>query len=145
MAVAAERARDAAGAGGLQALQPEEVPPVPGGHPHLLPPAHPARHGLPRTGPWHHHPASHLHLSTLFRIATNFLPKELQTMFKCGRWILSTYSAFSITIVIPFQGYPYSMLCYLFFFLTLQVHLFQLYFANSLMQAWIPSQAKKSQ
>ena len=49
--MAAERAGDAAGAGGLQALQPEEVPAVPGGHPHLLPPAHPARHGLPRAGP----------------------------------------------------------------------------------------------
>ena len=24
-------------------------------------------------------------IATLFRIATNFLPKELQTMFKCGR------------------------------------------------------------
>ena len=86
--MAAERACDAAGAGGLQALQPEEVPAVPGGHPHLLPPAHPARHGLPRAGPWHNSttilPLTFT-IATLFRIATNFLPKEQQTMFKCGR------------------------------------------------------------
>merc|ERR1712130_435345 len=43
------------------------------------------------------------------------------------------------------QGYPYAMLCYLFFLFALQVHFFQLYFANSLMQAWTCIQAKKAQ
>lgn len=41
------------------------------------------------------------------------------------------------------QGFPYSMLWYVFFFVAIQVHMFELYFANCLMQAWIPK--KKTQ
>jgi len=42
------------------------------------------------------------------------------------------------------QGYPYSVLWYAFFFLALQVHCYELYFANCLMKAWMP-QLKKTQ
>jgi len=40
------------------------------------------------------------------------------------------------------QGYPYAMLWYAFFFISLQVHLYQIYFANCLMQAWLPAHKK---
>lgn len=42
------------------------------------------------------------------------------------------------------QGFPYSMLWYVFFFVAIQVHMFELYFANCLMQAWVP-RSKKNQ
>jgi len=40
------------------------------------------------------------------------------------------------------QGYPYSVLWYAFFFLALQVHCYELYFANCLMKAWMPDLKK---
>jgi len=46
--------------------------------------------------------------------------------------------------IIIWQGYPYAMLWYAFFFVSLQVHLYQIYFANCLMQAWLPV-TKKTQ
>jgi len=46
--------------------------------------------------------------------------------------------------IMVWQGYPYAMLWYAFFFVSLQVHLYQIYFGNCLMQAWIPGN-KKSQ
>merc|ERR1712142_996651 len=44
--------------------------------------------------------------------------------------------------IMVWQGYPYAMLWYAFFFVSLQVHLYQIYFANCLMQAWLPSPKK---
>merc|ERR1719357_43504 len=46
--------------------------------------------------------------------------------------------------IMVWQGYPYAMLWYAFFFVSLQVHLYQIYFANCLMQAWLPA-IKKTQ
>jgi hypothetical protein len=46
--------------------------------------------------------------------------------------------------IMVWQGYPYAMLWYAFFFVSLQVHLYQIYFANCLMQAWLPA-GKKTQ
>jgi len=45
--------------------------------------------------------------------------------------------------VLVWQGYPYSVLWYAFFFVALQVHLYEIYFGNCLMQAWLPAAAKK--
>jgi len=45
--------------------------------------------------------------------------------------------------VVIWQGYPYSVLWYAFFFVALQVHLYEIYFANCLLQAWIPSVKKQ--
>jgi len=45
--------------------------------------------------------------------------------------------------VAMWQGLPYAMLWYVFFFVAIQVHVFELYFANCLMQAWVPK--KKTQ
>lgn len=45
--------------------------------------------------------------------------------------------------VATWQGLPYAMLWYVFFFVAIQVHMFELYFANCLMQAWVPK--KKTQ
>lgn len=45
--------------------------------------------------------------------------------------------------VVVWQGYPYSVLWYAFFFVALQVHLYQIYFGNCLLQAWLPV-AKKA-
>jgi len=44
--------------------------------------------------------------------------------------------------IMVWQGYPYAMLWYAFFFVSLQVHLYQIYFAKSLMQAWLPTMKK---
>jgi len=44
--------------------------------------------------------------------------------------------------IIVWQGYPYAMLWYAFFFVSLQVHLYQIYFAKCLMQAWLPPNKK---
>jgi len=46
--------------------------------------------------------------------------------------------------IIMWQGYPYAVLWYAFFFLALQVHCYELYFANCLMKAWMPD-IKKTQ
>ena len=43
------------------------------------------------------------------------------------------------------QGYPYSVLCYGFLLACLQVHAYQIYFANCLMQAWLPTVKEKPQ
>jgi len=40
------------------------------------------------------------------------------------------------------KGYPYSVLWYAFFFLALQVHCSELYFANCLMKTWMPAMKK---
>jgi len=40
------------------------------------------------------------------------------------------------------QGYPYSVLWYAFFFVALQVHIYEIYFANCLLQAWLSSSKK---
>lgn len=48
------------------------------------------------------------------------------------------------TEILMWQGFPYSVLWYAFFFIALQVHCYELYFANCLMKAWMP-QLKKTQ
>jgi hypothetical protein len=58
--------------------------------------------------------------------------------------VLLTIYIFTIINNTMFQGYPYAMLWYAFFFVCLQVHLYQIYFANCLMQAWLPV-GKKTQ
>jgi hypothetical protein len=45
--------------------------------------------------------------------------------------------------IIIWQGFPYAVLWYVFFFVAVQIHLFELYFSNCLMQAWVPK--KKTQ
>jgi len=47
--------------------------------------------------------------------------------------------------ILVWQGYPYSVLWYAFFFVALQVHLYEIYFANCLMKAWLPLNKKKVQ
>jgi len=44
--------------------------------------------------------------------------------------------------IFMWQGYPYSVLWYAFFFLALQVHCYELYFANCLMKVWMPTPKK---
>jgi len=46
--------------------------------------------------------------------------------------------------VVVWQGYPYSVLWYAFFFVALQVHLYEIYFGNCLMQAWLPTAKKQA-
>lgn len=46
--------------------------------------------------------------------------------------------------VAVWQGYPYSVLWYAFFFVALQVHLYEIYFGNCLLQAWIPAAKKQA-
>jgi len=43
--------------------------------------------------------------------------------------------------VLVWQGYPYSVLWYAFFFVALQAHIYEIYFANCLLQAWLPKTA----
>merc|ERR1712168_1297848 len=44
--------------------------------------------------------------------------------------------------ILVWQGYPYSVLWYAFFFVALQVHLYEIYFANCLMKVWLPLNKK---
>lgn len=47
--------------------------------------------------------------------------------------------------IMLWQGYPYAVLWYAFFFVALQVHLYEIYFGNCLMKAWLPLTKKKQQ
>jgi len=46
--------------------------------------------------------------------------------------------------VAVWQGYPLAVLWYAFFFVALQVHLYEIYFGNCLMQAWLPGPKKQA-
>lgn len=72
----------------------------------------------------------------------------LPILLGMGMFLMDIYEFLSEGVsddIVVWQGYPYAVLWYAFFFVALQVHIFEIYFGNCLLQAWLPLQSKKQQ